>query len=160
IYEEQGGPRPTGPVVPPWQGRLPSNQVAFEIVAADANGGKEVDGLKLTLSADKTETALHVTKGDECWGDPPILFSLVITNVSKKPVKLDTTRFGARHVKLEIVDAATGQKMEVRPWIRDSDIREAIAADFPILQPGQAWSSPRKFPFPGAETDPKEPTET
>src|SRR5579871_1668836 len=73
-------------------------------------GGKEVDGLQLTLSAETTKT---VQKDNTVPANPrefpgggaePIKLVMTLTNVSQKAIKLNTFQVDRAMLRLEVTD--------------------------------------------------------
>ena len=100
--------------------------------------------LKLTLSADKTETVMTPDGKNAV----PVKLKLTFTNVSDKPIKLNAYdlrwRLGFRctgpspdsvHTDIELVS-----RME---------LKSPAAKDYPLLEPGKSWSPEWTHSFPG-----------
>jgi hypothetical protein len=124
IYEEkQGG----------WEGRLPSNKVAFEMVARQDNKvGKEdptkaarVDGLEFVALA--PDRVIKPAPGASCDFD----LGLRVTNVSGKPLVLAT--FDVIHLRL-----FTAQGKEVGMEARRKDTPKRTPPV--MLAPGASWT--------------------
>ncbi|OAI46462.1 hypothetical protein AYO44_11290 [Planctomycetaceae bacterium SCGC AG-212-F19] len=123
IYEEkQGG----------WEGRLPSNEAAFEIVAV----GKEVNGLKLTLSADSTETVMKADGSDA----EPVTLKLTFTNVSDKPIKLDAFLLGWYKFAYDVT-GPTADSLELQKYSGPiPKFKPADATSYPLLKPQESYT--------------------
>jgi len=128
-----------------WTGTLTSNELALTVKpAGNANAGKEVNGLQLTLSADRTETNMRADGSNA----EPVKFLLTFTNVGDQPLKLDTYDFVWRHLQLQLTgpDAESiGVSRRAVEWTK----RGPIAADYPTLQPQQQWKATASITLPG-----------
>jgi RNA polymerase sigma factor (sigma-70 family) len=136
-----------------WTGKLDSNEVELKVKrAGNAAAGNEVNGLKLSLSADKTET---VMKADGSNAEP-VKLSLTFTNVSDKPLKLDAYDFVWRHLQMKLT-GPDAQSIEVTRKLVDWKKVAPTAAHFPTLQPQQQWTAAACVTLPGevAIVDPK-----
>src|SRR5262249_27177816 len=71
--------------------------VSTETIASEQPAGPAVNGLKLSLTADKTGT---VMKADGSNAEP-VKLRLTFTNVSNKPIKLDTYLWTMPHQRFE-----------------------------------------------------------
>jgi hypothetical protein len=118
-------------------------------------GGKEVDGLQLTLSAETTKT---VQKVDPNAGNPdkipgggaePIKLTLTFTNVGQKKLKLNTFEADRRLITPEVADP---EGKELKLTFYRSRVTGTIAlitpkeADYPVLEPGKSWTLEKTFP--------------
>ena len=115
----------------------------------EVKGGPVVNGLQLTLSADKTDTVMKAD-GDNV---EPVQLKFTFTNVSDKPITLDTYHLPWRIMKPTLTgpDAASIRRDKMMGGI---GIGPAQAEDFPVLAPGQSWS--RTLGFPKGLLDPQE----
>jgi RNA polymerase sigma factor (sigma-70 family) len=125
---------------------LESNELELKVrEKAPAGKGDAAKGLKLTLSADKTETVMKPDGSDA----EPVKLKLTLTNVSDKAIKLNAYdlrwRLGFRctgpspdsiHTIIELVD---------RKALRE----KPSSKNYPVLQPGQSWSPEWTHSFPG-----------
>jgi hypothetical protein len=101
-------------------------------------------GLKLTLSADKTETWMNLNAP---YGAVPVKLKLTFTNTSDKPIKLDAYDLPFRiqfHCHSPGPDSIK----------KDLELIDRIAQlptekDYPALQPGKSWSPSWTPEFPG-----------
>jgi RNA polymerase sigma factor (sigma-70 family) len=117
-------------------------------------GGKEVGGLRLILTADKTET---VMKADGINVDP-INLKASFLNVSDKPIVLDHVHLSVMKLTIEVTppDAEAMRRYNKTypptlwgPW-------KAVAEDFTEIKPGHRWSSEwLGFPAEGSISDGK-----
>jgi RNA polymerase sigma factor (sigma-70 family) len=117
-------------------------------------GGKEVDGLKLLLTADKTET---VMKADGSNADP-INLKASFVNVSEKPIVLDHVHLSVMKLTMEVTppDAEAMRRIKRTyppslwgPW-------KPASEDFTEIKPGHRWSSEwLAFPAEGSISDGK-----
>jgi len=124
-----------------WTGNVTSNELVLKVLPA--GGQKEVNGLKLTLSADKTETVMKADGSDA----DPVELNLTFTNVSDKPIKFVhhfwVMRFNVTPADPKDIEITGGGIY--RPF--------GGSIDEPVLQPGQSWSWPKmemKMLFPGS----------
>lgn len=107
-------------------------------------GGKPVNGLRLTLAADKNETTMLPDGSDAA----PIKLKLTFTNVSTERIKLNAylpschLKFDATGPDPESIHTSTGEL--------DIAFKPAVAKDYPVIQPGQSWSPDWIHWFPGA----------
>jgi hypothetical protein len=111
--------------------------------AAAATPGEAVNGLKLTLAAEKTELAMGAD-GKVA----PTKLTFTFTNVSDKPLKLNTFLLAWTQVKLDVKgpDADSVRKSMV--------VFKPMAArpkpeDYPIIEPGKSWTAKFQPGFPG-----------
>ncbi|MBY0522248.1 MAG: hypothetical protein K2R98_02555 [Gemmataceae bacterium] len=129
-----------------WTGELASNELVIKVKADEkkAAGGPEVKGLKLTLSADKTETFMQ----NDGKNAQPINLKLTFTNVSDKPIKLNAHDFIWNRLKGD-VQAPDAQSVQVGRVAADRIAVAPKAEDFPEIKPGQSWSFDKQLAFPG-----------
>jgi beta-lactamase regulating signal transducer with metallopeptidase domain/Leucine-rich repeat (LRR) protein len=101
-------------------------------------GGTPVNGLRLTLTADKTET---VMKADGSNAER-VKLRLTFTNVSDKPIKLHTYRFPFSHLTFDATGPEPGSLRAVKNPIPISiPYLKPVAGHFPVIQPGKSSSS-------------------
>jgi hypothetical protein len=104
------------------------------------DGGKPDNGLKLTLAAVKEpRTALQPDRRNAL----PVEFVLTLTNVSDKPIKLDTYDM---HWELAVTgpDPASITTGKV---LKDVQRIPPAAEHYPLIAPGKTWQ--KTFSFPG-----------
>ena len=119
--------------------------VAAEPVAEKPAGKPDEAGetLKLTLAAEKTELKMGADGKVE-----PTKLTLTFTNVSDKPIKLNTYRWGLLMMKLDV-------KGPDADSVREGRVRFTLIAnppkpeDFPVLDPGKSWTDKNQPNFPG-----------
>jgi RNA polymerase sigma factor (sigma-70 family) len=142
INDAQNKPERTGS----WSGTITSNELTLKVRPAPVNG------LKLTLSADKTET---VMKADGSNAEP-VKLSLTLTNVSDKPITLDTYDFVWRHLQMRL-NGPDAESVGVSRKVVEWEKRAPVAGDFPTLQPKEQWTAAGRITLPGdvAIVDPK-----
>ncbi len=140
-----------------WTGTVTAKEVAFTVEKPEpkssASGSRDgppdeknaaINELKLSLSADKTETQMKPDGSDAV----PVQLKLTFTNVSDKPIKLNAYdlrwRMGFRctgpspdsvHTDIELV-----HRQKLPP---------PVAKDYPLLEPGKSWSPEWTHSFPG-----------
>ena len=98
---------------------------------AAPEGGSAVNGLRLTLSADQTET---VMKADGSNAEP-VKLKLTFTNVSDKPIKLANSAFWS-HCELVDLAGPDAQSIQVKAAANVLGIEKT---DPQVIQPGQSW---------------------
>ena len=114
------------------------------IAKTDKTAGSVVNGLQLSLSADRTET--FISKDGKI--DKPISFRLTFTNVSDKPIKFNAFDYAFSRVKGEVkAQSADSLKFSLYGPGRKKLIPQA--GDFPEIKPGQTWSHAKIYEFPG-----------
>jgi RNA polymerase sigma factor (sigma-70 family) len=101
-------------------------------------------GLKLTLSADKTETVL---KPGTFYGADPVQLKLSIINTSDKPIKLDAYALEFR-IKFQC-DGPSPDSVKKQVLYLDMVLGPPTEKDYPVLQPGKSWSPIWLPAFPG-----------
>jgi RNA polymerase sigma factor (sigma-70 family) len=111
--------------------------------AKEPAGGNVVNGLRLTLSADRSETFMKADGSDA----EPVKLKLTFTNVSDKPIKLNA------HAMLYrlLFDAKEPEPGSLKILFGELDIefQPPVAKDFPVLAPGKSWSPIWTHSFPG-----------
>ena len=106
--------------------------------------GPVVNGLQLSLSADKTETIISKDGKTE----KPIALKLTFTNVSDKPIKFNAYDFNWSRTK-GAVKALPADAVTVQLAAADRILPPPKADDFLEIKPGQTWSPNLKPSFPG-----------
>jgi RNA polymerase sigma factor (sigma-70 family) len=129
-----------------WAGTLTTNELVLKVKpAGDADAGKPVNGLKLTLSADRTETVMKPIGTNA----EPVKLKLTFTNVSEKPIKLNThALFALSRLRLEVTGPDAGSVLKVIEEGVERVFRGLIADDIITLKPGENWSV-KEVAFPG-----------
>lgn len=102
--------------------------------------GPVVNGLQLSLSADKTETVLD---------GKPVALKLTFTNVSDKAIKFNAFDFHFSRVKGE-VKAMPADSVKLQRIAADRVPMAPKAGDFLEIKPGQSWSFDKGLTFPGS----------
>lgn len=124
-----------------WTGEAVSNEI--EVKAKDPPAGNAVKGLKLGLSADRTETTM--------WPDgsnaEPVNLKLTFTNVSDKPIKLNAYDLNGDHLNLTVT-GPDAQSVRVTERIVDRKRVGPKPEDFPEIKPGATWEK-GIYGFPG-----------
>ena len=122
---------------------IPITLIALSVLACtkDARPPKEksgiVRGLRLTLAVAKPATTL----GNEGQlTDPPLALKVTATNAGKEAIKLDAFDLQWTHLSLNATgpDAGSVTVKDLRPLIGPR-LLEPVAADFPLLKPGESW---------------------
>jgi RNA polymerase sigma factor (sigma-70 family) len=121
-----------------WNGEVSSNEVVLRVLP---NGAEAVNGLKLTLSADETVTALGPAGAAE-----PVQLRFTFTNTTNQAIRLNVFDLLYSGLELEVTgpDQAGVQRIQadrVRTW-------PPISLDFWAVMAGKNWSPP-DVPFPG-----------
>ena len=125
-----------------WQGFVVSNEVLLKVRPLPPNIS---NGLKFELKFDKTRVTMGpdgLVKG--------IPFSAIFTNVSNKPIRLNTyqlAEFGG--LRLQIEDPQGGWYADIGGFARANDIPPLLARDLPLLGPGQSHKVRFAEGFPG-----------
>jgi len=101
-------------------------------------------GLKLTLSADKTETRMKPGKG---YGAVPVKLKLTFTNTSDKPIKINAYALPYR-IKF-CCDGPSPDSVKKLLVYVDMLIPPPTEKDYPVVQPGKSWSPSWTPSFPG-----------
>jgi RNA polymerase sigma factor (sigma-70 family) len=101
-------------------------------------------GLKLTLSADKTETRM---KPGADYGAFPVKLKLTFTNTSDKPIKLNAYALPYR-IKFQC-DGPSPDSIRKLTVDVDLIVKSPTKEDYPVLQPGKSWSPNWTPCFPG-----------
>jgi hypothetical protein len=109
------------------------------------NAGPVVNGLKLSLSADKTETI--ISKNGKI--EKPVALKLTFTNVSDKPIKFNAYDFNWSRIKGED-KAMAANSVKIQRIAADRVPAAPKAGDFPEIKPGQTWSPANDLAFPGS----------
>jgi hypothetical protein len=109
--------------IPGIDAEFTTNAVKLRVRAAD----EAVKGLKLMLEADAAETTVEGKKAK------PVKLRLTFCNVGDKPLKLDTYDlvWWNLHFSISGPLVLTSERMVKR------EVRAAVAADFPTLEPNQ-----------------------
>ncbi|MBI1914878.1 MAG: sigma-70 family RNA polymerase sigma factor [Planctomycetes bacterium] len=142
-----------------WTGTVVANEVTFSVKEAGiiGNAPPEKDGtakgLKLTLSADRTETTLRPDGSDAA----PVKLRLTFTNVSDRPVRLNVTDRAIKpsthsvqyRVRFRCTGPGPGSVEALVEEIKRPPLPPPAAVDFPVLQPGKSWSPAWAIAFPG-----------
>jgi hypothetical protein len=123
-----------------WSGQVESNEVVLAVKEAPkADAGKPVDGLQLTMSADRTETSMKADGGFE-----PFKLTLTFTNVGDQPLKLNT------YFPLQDFTSASPEQVILRREKQpiDSLPRPVRAEDVVTLKPKEKWTGEAYWPGP------------
>jgi len=132
-----------------WSGELVSNELTIAVKPADekkADAGPAVDGLTLSLSADKTETFMNAERSDA----EPVKLNLTFTNVSDKPIKLNAFDFHWNRIHGD-VQAPDNQSVKLmRLAAKRTALPAAAAGDFPVIPAGKTWVYEKDLAFPGS----------
>jgi hypothetical protein len=137
---------------PLWTGALTSNEIVLKVKPAEdkkPQAGQAVDGLQLTLSADKTETNLMADGSDAA----PVKLKLTFTNVSDQPLKLNTYDFKLSQIRGEVNAPDDPSVTSQRFGVDRAKAPTPNASDFPVIQPGKTWVYQDKLAFPGGLPD-------
>jgi hypothetical protein len=107
--------------------------------------GPVVNGLQLSLSADKTETVISKDGKTE----KPVALKLTFTNVGDKAIKFNAFDFHFSRIKGE-VKAMPADSVKIAIIAADRKPFFPKAGDFPEIKPGETWSYDRHLAFPGS----------
>jgi hypothetical protein len=99
-------------------------------------------GLKLTLSADKTETRMQPDGKNAV----PVNLKLTFTNDTDKPIKLNAY---ALPYRIQFECAGPRPENAKKHWFMDVALKPPTEDDYPVLQPGKSWSPTWTPAFPG-----------
>jgi len=102
--------------------------------------GKPSNGLQLSLAAVREATTTFKSDNPSV---VPIELVLTLTNVSDKPIKLDTYDM---NWPLDVI-GPDGNKQPTGKVLADVLRREPRPEDFPTIEPGKRWQ--KTFTFPG-----------
>ncbi|HUU43969.1 MAG TPA: hypothetical protein VMX57_09325, partial [Planctomycetota bacterium] len=136
-------------------GTVTSNELVFRVGHVSADAGRPVDGLKLTLTVDRTEFTMtprqlrRATADTPRYNVEPVKLKLAFTNVGDKPIKLNAYQLAQWRLTLNATALGAGD-------VRSKPI-PAIPAAIPAMrqhelvtiEPGRSWTVPGEFPFPG-----------
>jgi hypothetical protein len=106
--------------------------------------GPVVNGLQLSLSADKTETV--ISKDGKV--EKPVALKLTFTNVSDKAIKFNAYDFNWSRIKGE-VKAMPADSVKLQRIAADRVPTAPKAGDFLEIKPGESWSYDKHLAFPG-----------
>lgn len=143
-----------------WTGSVVSNEIVLDVgegTKAAPLGGKPVNGLKLTVTTDRTE--LEMTSWAFRWANrhnPPVQYivkpaklALRFTNTSDKPIRLNACQMEWYLLKLNVTGPdKTSVQYYVIPRIAPPP-RQPTEKDCPILKPGQSWTPGVPVHLPG-----------
>jgi len=145
-----------------WKGKAfsPSVQVTVggekpaAAAPATAVGGEAVNGLKLTVADDKTELrmkpipVLQATKDTPRWDTEPVKLTFTFTNVSAKPIKLNTYDLVWSRLKLD-VRGPDAESVRIVKRALEREMMPPRAQDYPVIEPGKSWTYTYGQTFPG-----------
>jgi RNA polymerase sigma factor (sigma-70 family) len=112
-----------------------------QAAAPDKGAGK---GLKLTLSADKTETVMKADGSDAL----PVKLKLTFTNISDKPIKLNAYALPFR-MEFRCTGPSPDTLQKLTVYVERAGLAPPVEKDAPLLQPGKSWSPSWTRSFPG-----------
>lgn len=126
------------------------------VIATDgaAEPGKAVEGLKLTLSADRTELKMtprqlrRATKDTPRWNVEPAKLSFTFANVGKKRLTLDAYDLVWRRLTLDVT-GPDAESVRVVKRLVDRQMAAPLREDYPNLRAGGKWTYPPQPRFPG-----------
>ena len=139
---------------PYWTGKAFSAPVKVTVGAAGPRAGEPVSGLKLTLSADKTELRMtprnlrRATRDTPRWNVEPTKLTLTFTNVSDKPIKLNTYDWAWSHMSLDI-RGPDAESLSVLRRMVERMMAAPTKDNYPTLEPGASWTDRWHPTFPG-----------
>jgi hypothetical protein len=123
-------------------------------VAPSPVPGQAVNGLKLTLSADRTFLAmtprelLRATKDSPRWNVELTKLTFTFTNMGDKPIKLDAFDLVWSRMKLDVTGPdGDSVRVMMRKVMREWSAPEA--KHYPTIAPGETWECPDRMRFPG-----------
>src|SRR5262249_1167032 len=109
------------------------------------NAGQVVNGLKLSLTTNKTE--LTLSKDGKI--EKAAALKLTFTNVSNKAIKFNAFDFHFSLIKGE-VKANPADSMNTTVIAANREPIFPKANDFPEIKPGESWSYSQRLEFPGS----------
>jgi RNA polymerase sigma factor (sigma-70 family) len=121
-----------------WSGELRSNEVVLRVLP---RGAEAVGGLKLTLSAGETQTAL-----DPAGKAEPVPLRFTFTNTTDKAIRLNRFDLLRSGLRLEVTGPDGGSVRRARAGREDAGPPTSL--DFWAVMPGRSWS-PADVAFPG-----------
>ena len=133
-----------------WTGTVASNDVVFTVGEA----GAPVNGLKLTIAADKTEMKMtplnlrRATRDQAHYKIEPVALTVTLANVSDKPIKVDAYDLVWSRLRF-LVDGPAEHSVVVTQRMVDRQMRLPDAGDYPVIEPGKSWTLARAISFPG-----------
>jgi hypothetical protein len=107
--------------------------------------GRVINGLQLSLSADKTEAI--ISKDGKI--EKAVTLKLTFTNVSDKAIKLNAFDFHFSRIKGE-VKAMPADSVKIAIIAADRKPIFPKAGDFPEIKPSETWSYDKHLEFPGS----------
>ncbi len=125
--------------------------VASAIPAHGADPGQPINGLKLTLTADKTDLQMsalqlrRATPDTPSYGCESTKLNLTFQNVSDKPIKLDVYDLTWVHLKLSVT-GPNDKSVTVIELEADRQLVPPKATDYPVMEPGKSHSVEVTFP--------------
>ena len=129
--------------------------VTLAMLPAPDAYAEPVNGLELTISADKTDLALIPIEYDKSSKDSPpyrvgtpAKLTFTFTNVSDKPVKLDAYDLVWSRLRLEVQGPDAGSVRVVKRMV-ERMMRAPREQDYPVVAPGGSWTCPGWASFPG-----------
>ncbi|KPL04322.1 MAG: hypothetical protein AMK75_01305 [Planctomycetes bacterium SM23_65] len=126
------------------------------VIATDgaAEPGKAVEGLRLMLSADKTELKMtprqlrRATKDTPRWNVTPAKLSFTFANVGKKWLTLDAYDLVWRRLTLDVT-GPDARSVRVVKRLVDRQMAAPQRKDYPNLRASGKWTYPPQPQFPG-----------
>src|SRR6266852_303560 len=119
-----------------WTGSLDSNELELKVREKKAEPKEGIiKGLKLTLSADKTETVMKPDGSDAM----PVKLKLTFTNGSDKPIKLNAYALQFR-MGFRCIGPSPDSVHTSLEYVQRQALAPPSAKDFHLLQPGKSWS--------------------
>ena len=121
---------------------------------AAAKPGETVNGLKLTLKADKTQLKMtprsyrRASADSPPWWIEPTKLSFTFTNVSDKPVKIDVYDLDWSRLRIDVQGPGANSVRIVRQPINRTMVAPK-EEDYLTLQPGKSLTREAQSPFPG-----------
>src|ERR1019366_2416825 len=117
-----------------------AEQPKAEAKKKEQAAGPVINGLQLSLSADKTET--FISKDGKI--EKPVALKLTFTNVSDKAIKFNAFDFHFSRIKGE-VKALPADSVKMQRIAADRVPFAPKAGDFPEIKPGETWIYQREM---------------
>ena len=130
-----------------WSGELVSNELVIAVKAEQPKkeaAGPVVNGLQLSLTADKIETFISRDGKTET----PITFKLTFANVGDKAIKFNAFDYTFSRIKGE-VKAMPADSLKFSLYGPGRKKIIPLAGDFLEIKSGQSWSHAKRYEFPG-----------
>lgn len=109
--------------------------------------GEAVNGLKLSLSADKADLKIKPDANDkstpQSYDFDPVWLTLTFTNVSDKPIKLDLYEYYWESLRADVTgpDPQSVSTHDLHGGIATGPFKRPAEKDYPIIAPGKSLTA-------------------